>query len=86
MSYKDRVIAQSLDRIQVIRAADENNIWCCYVVYVFPSRARAFDAAMRGQGLVDLREFGEILAANLGLSVDAPTRKMLKTRFGFEPF
>lgn len=84
-SYRDWVISQSPQCIHVIRAADEKNVWCCHVVYVLPSRARAFDKAMWGQGIIDLREFGEILCANLGLSVSKENRKMLKIRFGFEP-
>ena len=83
-SFLDREIARLRDHIQSFKAKDTTGQWAFYVMLVEPGRQRAFRKAIDAGGMIDLRDFGRLLASNYGLEPTEDVKAMLKTRYGYD--
>ncbi len=84
LSHADREIARRGHHVHKLKAKDLSGRWAYYFVLVEPSRERAFLRAIGGKGIINLEEFGRVIASNFGEHPNEDTRNLLKERFGFE--
>ncbi|MEZ5784656.1 MAG: hypothetical protein R3D70_24415 [Rhizobiaceae bacterium] len=81
-SALDRLIAARPHHVHKLTAKDSTGRKAYYFVYVPPARERAFMAAFGGAGLLNLEEFGRVIAANYGDAPSPETRTLLRERYG----
>ena len=78
----DRLIAAQAHHVHKLTAKDSTGRKAYYFVYVPPARERAFMAAFAGTGLLNLEEYGRVIAANYGDAPSPETRILLRERYG----
>jgi hypothetical protein len=83
-SQADQLIARNPQLVHKITAKDTNGNPAYYVIYVQASRERAFLEALSGKGIIDLEDYGRILASCFGNAPDEKTKAFLKETYGFE--
>lgn len=82
-SFAEREIARRGHLVHKLKAKDSTGRWAYYFVLVEPLRAPAFMKAIEGNGMIDLEDYGEVIASNYGEEPSEQVREMLKERYGF---
>jgi hypothetical protein len=83
-SYADAMVAKSGHLIHKLKAKDTTGRWAYYFVLVPPNREREFLASIGGEGIMDLENFGTVIASSYGDEPSQEVRAFLKTRYGFD--
>lgn len=83
-SFVDREIARQARYIHKIRAKDTTGRWAYYFVLVKPYREPAFLRAVHGDGVIDLLDFGKVIASNYGEEPTEEIKDYLREKYGFE--
>ncbi|MDZ4842471.1 MAG: hypothetical protein SH859_10070 [Hyphomicrobium aestuarii] len=83
-SFCDREIARQGHLIHKLKAKDSSGRWAYYFVLVQPSCEKKFHAAIGGEGMIDLEDFGRVIASNYGEQPTEATRTFLKQKYGFD--
>lgn len=84
MSFADREIGRRGHHIHKLKAKDSTGRWAYYFVLVEPTKDRAFLAAIRGEGMINLDDYGRVIASNYGDEPSLEVKRMLKERYGFD--
>lgn len=83
-SFAAQEIARRGHLIHKLKAKDSTGRWAYYFVLVTPQRERDFLAAIGGDGMIDLEDFGRVVASNYGEEPNDQTRALLKDTYGFD--
>jgi len=83
-SFVDQIIAKKGHLIHKLKAKDSTGRWAYYFVLVEAPREAQFLKAIKGDGMVDLEEFGKIIASCYGEEPSEEVRTFLKDKYGFE--
>ena len=70
--------------VHIIKAKDHTGRRACYFVYVPPRRAAMFLEALKKTEVIDLCDYGEILACNYGEQPTEQTKQLLREKYGLE--
>ncbi len=84
VTHEDREISRRGHLVHKLKAKDSTGRWAYYVLLISPRKERAFVAALKAAGSMDLASYGSILASNYGEEPNAETRAEMKRRFGFD--
>lgn len=83
-TYSDQMVAKSGHLIHKLRAKDSTGRWAYYFVLVLPNREQAFLEAIGGDGVVDIEDFGTVIASCYGEEPNQEVKAFLKVRYGFQ--
>lgn len=83
-SHADQHIARSGHLIHKLKAKDTTGRWAYYFVYVEGAKERAFLAAIDGDGIINLEEYGRVIASCYGEEPSQEIRDFLKDKYGFD--
>ncbi len=83
-SFVDKLIAKKGHLIHKLKAKDSTGRWAYYFVLVEPQRESAFMKAIDGDGMIDLEDFGKVIASCYGEEPNEETKTFLKEKYGFE--
>jgi hypothetical protein len=83
-SFVDKLIAKKGHLIHKLKAKDSTGRWAYYFVLVEPQRESAFMKAIDGDGMIDLEDFGKVIASCYGEEPNDETKTFLKEKYGFE--
>lgn len=83
-SFLGREIQTQGHFIHKLKAKDSGKKWAYYFVLVYPDKERAFMMAISGAGMIDLDDYGEVVASCYGEEPDSQTKDFLKTAYGFD--
>lgn len=83
-SFVDQIIAKKGHLIHKLKAKDTTGRWAYYFVLVEAPREAAFLKAIKGDGTVDLEEYGKIIASCYGEEPNDEVKTFLKEKYGFE--
>lgn len=83
-SFVDREIARNWRRVEQMTACDSTGRRACYFLYVPPHRKGALMRALDSKSMIDLAQFGDVIASNYGDAPSAETRQLIKDRFGID--
>ena len=81
-SFVDREIARNWHRVEQMTACDSTGRRACYFLYVPPHRKDALIRALDSESMIDLAQFGDVIASNYGDAPSPETRQLIKSRFG----
>lgn len=81
--YADTVVSRSGHLIHKLKAKDTTDRWAYYFVLVAPDREQAFLRAIEGKGVIDIEDFGTVIASCYGEEPSAETKAYLKAKYGF---
>jgi hypothetical protein len=84
MSFADRLVAERGHLVHKLKAKDNTGRWAYYFVYVSNTNEAAFMAAIDGDGMIDLEDYGRVIASCYGENPNEETRLLLRRRYGFE--
>jgi hypothetical protein len=82
-SLLDAEIARAGHRVHKLKAKDSSGRWAYYFVLVDPSVENNFLAAIEGAGMVDLEDYGIVIASCFGEEPTQDIKRSLKDRYGF---
>ncbi len=83
-SHADQLIARSGHLIHKLKAKDTTGRWAYYFVYVEAAKERAFLAAIDGDGIINLEDYGRVIASCYGETPSEEIRTFLREKYGFE--
>ena len=83
-SQADQLIARNGHLIHKLKAQDTTGRWADYFIYVERSKEPAFLAAIKGDGTIDLSDYGRIIASCYGEEPNQEIRDFLKETYGFD--
>lgn len=83
-SFVEREIAKRGHHVHKLKAKDSSGRWAYYFILVEPHRASQFMKALEGNGMIDLEDYGRVIASNYGEEPSQEVREMLKRRYGFD--
>lgn len=83
-SFVDQIIAKKGHLIHKLKAKDSTGRWAYYFVLVEAPREQAFLKAIEGDGMIDLEDFGKVVASCYGETPNDETKKFLKEKYGFD--
>ena len=83
-SFVDQIVAKKGHLIHKLKAKDSTGRWAYYFVLVEPPREAAFLKAIDGDGMIDLEDFGKVIASCYGEEPNEETKQFLKDKYGFE--
>lgn len=83
--FIDREIGLQGHLVHKLKAKDSTGEWAYYYVHVLPHRERDFMAAISGDGMIDLEDFGRVIASCYGEVPSQETLKFLEKAYGFRP-
>lgn len=84
LSPEDRRIASKGHLIHKLKAKDTTGRWAYYFVLVDPSREEEFLGAMNGGGIMDLEDYGKVVASCYGEAPSEEVKDFLREKYGFE--
>lgn len=79
----DHAIAKMGHLIHKLKAKDSTGKWAYYFVLVMPEHEEKFMKAIEGDGMIDLEDFGKVIASCYGEAPNSETKQFLKLRYGF---
>lgn len=82
-SFVDQIIAKKGHLIHKLKAKDSTGRWAYYFVLVEPTREQAFMGAIGGEGMIDLEDFGKVIASCYGEEPNQEVKDFLKEKYGF---
>ncbi len=80
----NKLIGQLGSLIHKLKARDSSGRWAYYFVLVPPQLEANFLAAIKGDGIVDLEDYGPVIASNYGESPSQEVLTYLKQIYGFD--
>ncbi|HRK69843.1 MAG TPA: hypothetical protein PKY73_20030 [Hyphomonas sp.] len=83
-SQADQLIAKSGHLVHKLKAKDTTGRWAYYFVYVERAKEKAFLAAIEGDGIIQLEDYGRVVASCYGEEPDEETKAFLKEKYGFD--
>ena len=83
-SFFDRLLASQGHLIHKLKAKDATGCWAYYFVHVSEHREREFLSAIVGSGMVDIEDYGSVIASSYGETPTTEVRQYLKARYCFE--
>lgn len=83
-TFFDRELARKGHLVHKLKAKDSTGKWAYYFVLVEEHRECAFMRAIDGVGMIDLEDFGLVIASNYGEEPSEETRQFLLTTYQFE--
>jgi len=83
-SFAEREIARKGHLIHKLKAKDISGRWAYYFVLVEPLKEPQFLNAIDSGDVIDLEEFGTIVASNYGEEPSEDVRRLLKERYNFD--
>lgn len=83
-SFVDQIIAKKGHLIHKLKAKDSTGRWAYYFVLVEAPREATFLESIKGDGTVDLEEYGKVIASCYGEEPTEEVKTFLKDRYGFE--
>lgn len=83
-SFVDKIIAKKAHLVHKLKAKDSTGRWAYYFILVEPPREKAFMEAIGGDGMIDLEEFGKVIASCYGEEPNDEVKKFLKEKYDFE--
>lgn len=83
-SHADQLIARNGHQVHKLKAKDTTGRWACYFIYIERAKEPAFLAAIKGDGTIDLSDYGRIIASCYGEVPDQATRDFLKETYDFD--
>lgn len=83
-SFVQAYIASAGNQVHKLKAKDTTGRWAYYFVLVRPSQEQAFLKAIRGTGVIDLQDYGEVIASCYGETATQEIRDFLKKEYGFD--
>lgn len=78
----DRFIASSGHLIHKLKAKDSTGRWAYYFVYIPEEKERDFFTAIKGDGMIDLEDYGKVVASCYGEQPTHEVAAYLKERYG----
>lgn len=84
VSWEDREIASKGHLIHKLKAKDTTGRWAYYFVLVQPTREAAFLQAIEGNGVIDIEDYGKVIASSYGEEPTEEVKKFLKEKYGFD--
>ncbi len=85
-SFLDREMSHQGHLVHKIKAKDSTGRWAYYFVHVLPHRERAFMAAIDGDGIIDLEDYGRVIASNYGEEPSEEILAFLHEKYDFKVF
>lgn len=82
--YADTMTSRSGHLIHKLKAKDSTGRWAYYFVLVPPNRETGFMSAIGGDGIIDLADFGTVIASSYGEQPSPEVKAFLKSKFGFD--
>jgi hypothetical protein len=83
-SFVDQIIAKKGHLIHKLKAKDTTGRWAYYFVLVEQAHEASFLKAIKGDGTVDLEDFGKIIASCYGEEPSDDVKSFLKERYDFD--
>lgn len=83
-SFQDRYIAQNGDLVHKIKAKDATGRWAYYFVLIPPHKEGIFDSKIGKPGMIDLTDYGTIIASCYGEAPTEAVKKLLKDKYDFD--
>ncbi len=83
-SFVDKIIAKKAHLVHKLKAKDSTGRWAYYFILVEPPREKAFMEAIGGDGMIDLEEFGKVIASCYGEEPNDEVKKFLKEKYDFD--
>lgn len=83
-SQADQMIAKSGHLVHKLKAKDTTGRWAYYFVYVEASKERVFLDAIKSDGIIDLEDYGKVIASCYGETPSEEIRQLLKDKYGFD--
>lgn len=83
-SFVDKLIAKKGHLVHKLKAKDSTGRWAYYFVLVESPREAAFMKAIEGDGMIDLEDFGKVIASCYGEEPSDDIKQFLKEKYGFE--
>lgn len=83
-SFVDKIIAKKGHLVHKLKAKDSTGRWAYYFVLVEPARESAFMKAIEGDGMIDLEDYGKVIASCYGEEPNDEVKALLKDKYGFE--
>jgi len=83
-SFIQQEVARQRRQIHRLKAKDTTGRWAYYFVLVPAHRERTFLKAIEGDGIIDLLDYGKILASCYGEEPTQEVKDLLKEMYGFE--
>ncbi|MBL8548180.1 MAG: hypothetical protein JNL81_17090 [Hyphomonadaceae bacterium] len=82
-SYTEKLIARSAHLIHKLKAKDTTGRWAYYFVYVPAARERTFLKSIEGDGIIDLQDYGRVIASCYGEEPTQAVKDLLKEKYDF---
>ncbi len=80
----DIIISRSAHLVHKIKAKDSTGEWAYYFVHVLPHNEDAFlEQLDQKDGIIDLEDYGVVIASNYGETPSPEVKAFLKTRYDF---
>ena len=83
-SFVDKIISKKAHLVHKLKAKDSTGRWAYYFILVEPPREKAFMEAIGGDGMIDLEEFGKVIASCYGEEPNDEVKQFLKDKYDFE--
>ncbi len=83
-TYANSAVSKSGHLVHKIKAKDTTGKFAYYFVLVPPAQEVAFLSAIDGDGMIDLEDFGSVIASCYGESPNTEVKNYLKSRYGFD--
>lgn len=83
-SFVDKIIAKKAHLVHKLKAKDSTGRWAYYFILVEAPREKGFMEAIGGDGMIDLEEFGKVIASCYGEEPNDDVKKFLKEKYDFE--
>ncbi len=83
-SFADQEIARQGRHVHKLKAKDTTGRWAYYFVLVKPHRERHFLQSIEGDGIIDLADYGTVIASCYGEEPTQEIKDYLREKYGFE--
>jgi hypothetical protein len=83
-SYTEQIIASRGHLIHKLKAKDTTGRWAYYFVLVQPHRERAFLKSIEGDGIINLEDYGQVIASCYGEAPTEEIKEFLLEKYGFK--
>lgn len=83
-TFVDQIIAKKGHLIHKLKAKDTTGRWAYYFVLVEAPREQAFLKSIEGDGIIDLEDYGKVIASCYGEEPSQEIKDFLKDKYGFD--
>lgn len=82
-SFVEREIAKRAHGVHRLKSKDSSGRRARYFILVEPHRVSEFTSAIKVDGMIDLKNYGRIIASNYGKDPSEEVRLLIKEQYGF---